>query len=1076
MKKNILFFLSIILTFSTIKSEEARLLRFPAINQDQIVFSYAGDLYSVAHEGGLAQRLTSHEGLEIFPRFSKDGKNIAFTGQYDGNTEVYLIPAQGGIPIRLTHTSTLSRDDLADRMGPNNVVMGWTANNEIVYRSRRYSFNSFKGQLFKVSSEGGLSTQIELPEGGFLSFSPDGKKMAYNRVFREFRTWKYYQGGMADDIWIHDFETKETYKITDHPGQDIIPMWIGEEIFFLSDRDRTMNLFAYNTKTRSTEKITQFEDYDIKFPSSFQDMIVFEKGGYIFKMDAKTRKYEKVSIHIKNDMNSSRAARINTSNKIYSASLSPGGERILFSARGELFSLPSENGISYNLTRSSGIHERDGTWSPDGKQIAWLSDKSGEYEIWVNDVYGENQPRQLTNNGDTYKFNIEWSPNSEMIAWNDQNFDLNITELTSGNTKKIASNTLAPLNDFEWSPDSKWLTYTHWDDNKMGVVCVVNIKTGETYRITDNWYDSQYPTFSDDGNYLLFVSDRSFNPIYSNTEWNHAYVNMSKVYLAILNEDLPSPLAPKNDEIKLEENNKDDNEAEGAEGTKDLSIDFFGIKDRIIELPIEPAIYYNISCVKNKVYYNRIFQAGKSGNGLLMYDLDKKEEKFLGEYRYTISEDKNKMLLEKSNQWSVVDLPLAPVSFDKTVDLSNMTTMVNFHEEWQQIFDEVWRQMRDFFYVDSMHGVDWMEIYKKYVPLVKHVNHRTDLNYVIGEMVGELNVGHAYINPGEQKGIKRINTGLLGAKLSLHESGYFKIDKILNGASWNNQLKSPLQAPGLKIREGDFILAVNRMPTTSVSDIYTLLQGTAGKTVEITVNSSPDTKGARQLLITPIADESGLYYNEWVKGNIKKVEEATDGQVGYLHIPDMSAEGLNEFVKYFYPQLNKKALIIDDRGNGGGNVSPMILERLSRVAYRVNMRRNSQKVSPVPAQTFIGPMVTLIDKYSASDGDLFAHGFKELKLGLLIGTQTWGGVVGITGSLPFIDGTDLRIPQFTSLSMKGDWIIEGIGVEPDIYVENDPYKEFMGEDEQLNKAIEVMLEELKQRKELPTIPDAPIKN
>lgn len=458
-----------------------------------------------------------------------------------------------------------------------------------------------------------------------------------------------------------------------------------------------------------------------------------------------------------------------------------------------------------------------------------------------------------------------------------------------------------------------------------------------------------------------------------------------------------------------------------------------------------------------------------------MFDLKEQKETFLGDYHYTLSAKGNKMLVGKDQKWAVMDLPSSSVQIDKPMDLSSMQVQVAYAEEWQQIYDEAWRQMRDFFYVDNMHGVDWQGIYEKYQVLVPHVQHRADLNYIIGEMIGELNAGHAYVNPGDQPGTQRIPTGLLGARLSAHESGFFRIDKVLEGAPWSPTLQAPLNQPGLKVREGEYLIAVNRVPVNSVTDPYELLIGTAGKTVELSINDRPTAQGARQILVTPIADESSLYYFEWVQNNIRKVEEASGGQIGYLHIPDMGPGGLNEFVKYFYPQLNKKALIIDDRGNGGGNVSPMILERLSRTPYRVNMRRNSDQVSTIPAQTLVGPKVALIDKYSASDGDLFAFGFRELGLGKLIGTKTWGGIVGITGPLPFIDGTDLRVPQFTSLSMEGEWMIEGEGVAPDIEVENDPYKEFMGEDQQLNKAIEVLLEELKERKDLPGIPAPPVK-
>ncbi|MFW6203239.1 MAG: S41 family peptidase, partial [Marinilabilia sp.] len=542
----------------------------------------------------------------------------------------------------------------------------------------------------------------------------------------------------------------------------------------------------------------------------------------------------------------------------------------------------------------------------------------------------------------------------------------------------------------------------------------------------------------------------------------------------------PSPFSPENKDVEpVEADEEDEEEKNGKNGKEEekpsTDIDFDNIDKRIISLPVEPASYRNISCVDGKVYYNRRFQGGKEGNGLLVYNLEEEEEEFIGEYQYTWSANHKKMLLGKEDKWKVMDPPSSKTEIEEPMDLSKMKTKVNYRAEWQQIFDEVWRQMRDFFYVENMHGRDWQAIHDKYQKLVPHVDHRDDLNYVLGEMIGELNAGHAYINTGDKPEAERIKTGLLWAKLEAHESGYFRIKEILDGAPWSDRLASPLQEPGVDAEEGDYIIAVDRKPVNKVDNIYELLVGKAGQTVELMVNDSPEKEGARKELVEPIDDESELYYHKWVSNNIRKVDEATDGQVGYIHIPEMVSTGLNQFVRYFYPQLDKKALILDDRGNGGGNVSPQILERLAREAYRVNMRRNSSEITPVPSETLVGPKVALIDKYSASDGDLFAHGFRELGIGTTIGTRTWGGIVGISGSLPFVDGTDLRIPQFTSLSMDGEWMIEGVGVEPDIKVENDPWKEFNGEDQQLDKAIEVILEELEDREPLPDIPEAPVK-
>ncbi len=1081
LKKQLISFTLLFLLPALLVAEEARLMRFPGISKEKIVFSYAGDLYTVPVEGGTARKITSHKGMEMFPRFSPDGSQIAFTGQYDGNTEVFVVPSEGGIPKRITYTATLGRDDVADRMGPNNIVITWTPDGQnVVFRTRKHSFNSFKGDLYKAPVEGGLPEQLPFPEGGFSSFNAEGDKLAYNRVFREFRTWKYYRGGMADEIWIHDFNTHETKAITDNDAQDIMPMWIEDEVFFLSDRDSTMNLFVHDLTSGETEKVTDFNDYDIKFPSHHGHTIVFEKGGKLFTLDARTRKTTEVPVQINNDMIFAREELKDVSGNIASAGLSPTGNRILFSARGDLFSVPADKGITYNHTKSSEAHDRDAEYSPNGKWMAWLSDKSGEYEIWIQQANGEGEPRQLTTGADTYKFNMKWSPDSRYIAWNDQHYRLMLTNIESGDTKELASSDYSRLGDFSWSPDSRWITFSDGLPNQMDVIKVVDIDKGDIHPITEKWYDSGSPAFSADGKYLLFSSQRDFNPLYSRTEWNHAYINTDKVYMALLTKDTPSPFAPENEDVEEIEEKKESEEKNSEEkGSKeehtDTEIDFEDISKRIVALSIDPAYYFNISCVNNKVYYNRRFQGKKEGNGILVYDLEKEKEEMIGDYRYTLSPDNQKMLLGKDEKWQVVDLPSSSVKIEEPVDLSKMKMKVDYRSEWNQIFDEAWRQMRDFFYVENMHGKDWNTIHEKYKKLLPYVNHRNDLNYIIGEMIGELNAGHAYVNTGEKPQAERIKTGLLGAKIEKDESGYFRVTEILDGAPWSDKLASPLQAPGVNVTEGDYIIAVDRQSTNQIDNIYELLLGKANQTVELQVNSQPDTEDARKELVKPIDDESELYYYQWVSKNIEKVNEATDGEVGYIHIPDMGPGGLNQFVRYFYPQLDKKALIIDDRGNGGGNVSPQILERLAREAYRVNMRRNSPEVTPVPHQTLVGPKVTLIDKYSASDGDLFPHGFRALGLGTIIGTRSWGGIVGITGSLPFVDGTDLRIPQFTSLSMDGEWIIEGKGVKPDIVVENDPWKEFNGEDQQLNKAIEVILEKLKDREPLPNIPEPPVK-
>ncbi len=1071
------FFQSILFT---IAQKEARVLRFPAIHGNQLAFSYAGDIYTVDINGGLARKLTSHIGYEMFPKFSPDGKFIAFTGQYDGNTEVYLIPSKGGVPVRLTFTATLGRDDIGDRMGPNNIVMEWTPDGKyITYRSRKQSFNSFKGQLFNVPVDGGLSTEVPLSTGGFCSYSPDGKKIAFNRVFREFRTWKYYKGGMADDIRIFDMKSGEISLITNNESQDVFPMWIGNEIFFLSDRDRRMNLFLYNIQTKQTKKLTDFADFDIKFPSHSEDLIVFENGGYIYKYDIHTRRAEKINISVADDELYARSEIKDVSKDIRSADLSPNGERIIFAARGEVFSLPVKNGITYNFTQTPGVHERNVSWSPDGKSIAFISDKSGEFEIYIQKQDRAEPARQLTKGADTYIYDFKWSPDSKKMLFHDRKLRLRSVDIETGKISPVDEGKYNLISNYDWSPDSKWIVYSYSTDNSFNIIRLFNSETREKYDVTDNWFNSGNPCFSTDGKYLLFVSLRDFNPVYSSTEWNHAYKDMSRIYLIPLAADTPNPFQLENDLVEMEDdlksNDKDDKKEASGNGTS-TKIDIDGIQNRIVSLPVKASNYFNLKCINNKVYYTE-FQRGE-GTVAKVFDLKSKKETELGtNMQYIISSNGKKMLVRMNNQFAVIDLPSSKVSITESVDLSGMKAKVVYSDEWNQIFNESWRQMRDFFYVENMHGVDWPSMKEKYGRMVPYIRHRDDLTYVIGEMIGELNVGHSYINTGEKPKADRVKTGLLGAKISKHSSGFFRIDEILEGANWSSSLRSPLTEIGVDVKKGEYILEINGNSLKDVKDIYSMLVGQASKSVELTVNSKAVPEGSRKVIVSPVEDESDLYYFNWVKKNIDYVSEKTNGEVGYLHIPDMINTGLNEFAKYFYPQISKKGLIIDGRGNGGGNVSPMIIERLQRELTRVNTARNLTTGTPVPSKMIIGPKVLIIDIYSASDGDLFPYAFKKHNLGTVIGTRSWGGVVGISGSLPFIDGQDLRKPEFSSYSAeKSEWIIEGYGVDPDIWIDNDSHQEYMGKDAQLDKAIEVIKEQLKDFKGIPEVPEAPDKS
>jgi tricorn protease len=1072
MKKLLLPLILVLFSIYAFAGDGTRLLRFPAIHGNQIVFTYAGDLYSVSANGGIARKLTNDVGFEMFARFSPDGKNIAFTGQYDGNTEVYLMPAEGGVPKRVTYTSTLGRDDISDRMGPNNIVFGWKNNDEIVFRSREREWNSFNGQLYLVRKEGGMIHQLPFSRGGFCSYSLDGSKLAYNQVFREFRTWKRYRGGMADDIWVYDFTTKKTENITNNPAQDIIPMWHGNKIYFVSDRTGTMNLFVYNTATKATKQLTTYDNYDIKFPSIGDNAIVYENGGYIYKFDLATEKAEKVPISINEDFDSGRGGLISVSKNIDSYEISPDGNRALFNARGDIFTVPAKNGPTRNLTNTPGVHDRNPKWSPDGKWIAYISDKSGEDEIYIVAQDGSSEAKQLTSNGETYKYTLYWSPDSKKIMWADKKLRLRYVDVDTKKITEVAHAKAWEYSDYVWSPDSKWIAYAENEVDVQTTVYLYSLDQEKSFKVTTGWFSSYSPAFSSDGKYIYFVSDRTFHPSYGQTEFNTIYRDMSKIYFATLSKDTPSPFEPKSDEVKIKEEKKENaKEKEEASDKVVLKVDPDGISERVIEIPVKAANYWNLVSVGDKLYYLERNSSDRATT-LKVYDLKNKKETALGEINgFEISTDHKKILVSHHGDYVILDLPLQKVDMKEKLDLSDMKVKLNRHAEWTEIFNECWRQMRDFYFAPNMHGVNWESIKEKYAPLVPYVNCRQDLTYIIGEMIGEINSGHLYVGGGDYKKPERINLGLLGARLEKDKSGYFKITKILKGENWDKEVRSPLTEVGVNAKVGDYILAVDGQSTENMNDIYTSLVDKADKQVKLTLNSKPSMEGSHVSVVVPIADEHKLDYYNMVENNIEKVNKATNGEVGYIHIPDMGVEGLNEFVKHFYPQLLKKALIIDVRGNGGGNVSPMIIERLRREAVMIDIQRNTAP-SYDPGGMQVGPKVCLADQFSASDGDIFTYRFKHDKIGPVIGMRTWGGVVGIRGSLPLMDGGYLMKPEFSRYDLEGKkWIMEGHGVDPDIEVYNDPAREYEGIDDQLNKAIEVIKQELK--KHTPEIPPPP---
>ena len=1052
---------------------EARLLRFPDIHGDTIVFSHAGDLWSVPVSGGMARRLTAGEGLELFPRFSPDGRWIAFTGQYDGSTDVYVMPAEGGEPRRLTWYPS---QDNSPRMGFDNMVLGWTPDGKILFRGQRGPIRGFIGEPYVVRPEGGPVERFPLPESGVISFSPDGKRIAYNRIFRDFRTWKRYKGGMAQDVWIYDLASKQIERMTDWIGTDTQPMWIGDSVYFLSDReDWKLNLWRYDLSTRATARVTTFTEFDVKWPHSGSGKIVFENGGFLYVLDPASGEPKRVPVALPDDRRLARPRWVKVEDRITDIELAPGGQRAVVTARGEIFTVPAENGTTRNLTRTSGVREKDAVWSPDGKWIAFFSDASGEEELQILPEDGKGKAVALTSGSSTWHFPPLWSPDSKKIAFSDRAMHLFVVDVATKEKTLVDTATIWEISQYDFSPDSQWLAYTKRASNDFNVIVLHSLVTKSSTPVTPAIVDSREPAFDPDGNYLYFFSDREINPTLGSFDPSFTVNKATRPYALILRADGTSPFAPKSDEAKKEDAAKPEKKDGDKKDEKKppLRIDLAGIVDRVAGFPVPPGNYTGLSAAKGKLFWLSVpttaLTEDRPAKGTLqMFELEKRKATDLvpNVERYSLAPDGSRLVYRSDKSWAIVEPKEGLKPGDGKLDLSGLAMELDTPAEWAQIFRETWRLYRDFFYVPDMGKIDWAAIRTRYEPLVAHVSHRVDLTYVLGEMAGELGSGHAYNGGGDSPKPERMPVGTLGADLEVDpKSGLFRIVRILQGQNWDEKRRSPLTEPGVNVSPGDYLLAIDGRDLTAKDEPYRLLAGTVGptgeksvaagggRTVTLLVNGAPTKTGAREVVVRPIASEESLRYFDWVEENRRKVDKATNGRIGYVHIPDMGEEGLQEFIRQYYPQLRKEGLIVDVRANGGGFVSEMILERLRRKTVGMGSTR-SARPSPYPDASFNGPMVALISEYSASDGDIFPYYFREYGLGPLIGKRTWGGVVGIRGlGSGMIDGGYTFVPEFGTYSMKGAWVIENEGVAPDIEVDDLPGDVMAGKDAQLDRAI-----------------------
>ena len=1068
MKKIISFaFLLFLFQFtSNLKAQiDAKMIQNPDVSESQIVFAYAGDLWVVPKEGGTANRLSSPMGQELFPKFSPDGSQIAYDADYDGNMDIYVIPSKGGIPVRVTNHG------MADRL------LSWYPDGkDLLYASSMESGKQRFDQFYKVSSKGGLPKKLIIPYGELASLSPDGNKIAYTTITQAFRTWKRYRGGWAADIWIFDLKNNTAQNITNNPANDEFPMWHGNKIYFLSDRgpEERSNIWSFDITTKESKQITDFKDFDIHFPSMGPSDIVFEAGGKLYLLNLNDEKYREVNIKVVTDEITLMPKTENVSKLIQNLSISPDGKRALVEARGEIFSVPAENGAVINLTKSSGSAERFPAWSPDGKKAAYWSDKSGEYELTLLDLEKPGSEKKLTSYGPGYRYHLYWSPNSKMIAFIDKAMKIFIYDIDKDKTYEVDKATNFYEGNLEgftasWSPDSKWLAYARDLDSRSSAIFLYNVQEDKTHQVTSGYYGENQPCFDPDGKYLYFTTNRTLNPIYSDVDNSFIYANTTNLALATLNGNIVSPLAPKNDTtaIKKESEKKDTTkekakEIKKEEKSKDVKIDLNGFENRVVILPPTAGNFGRISAVSGKVIFQRMPNTGAADKNkpVYYYDLEKREEKKIVDDAdmFEVSADGKKILIGKDGNYAIVDVA-ENQKLDKKMPTSQLEMTIDPKAEWKQIFNDVWRFERDFFYDPNMHGVDWNAMRTRYGKLIDNCTTRWDVNYVIGELIAELSSSHTYRGGGDTEEGKNRAVGYLGIDWDI-SNGAYQIKRIVQDAPWDNEVRSPLLAPGLKVKEGDYILAVNGEPLDIKQAPWGAFAGLADKTVELTVNDKPSMEGSHTIVVKTLGDETRLRNLEWIESNRKRVDEASGGKIGYIYVPSTGTDGQTELVRQFAAQFDKQGLIIDERFNNGGQIPDRFIELLNRKPLAFWAVRDGKNWQWPPVANF-GPKVMLINGWSGSGGDAFPDFFRKAGLGPLIGMRTWGGLIGISGSPVLIDGGYVTVPTFRMYDPDGKWFKEGHGVDPDIEVVDDPAQLAKGIDPQLEKGIQEVMKLLK---------------
>jgi tricorn protease len=1089
-----LFGLILTLGVSSAEGAEQQVLltQQPTLSKTTIVFCYGGYLWSVPRGGGEARQLTTG-GHEEDPVFSPDGTQIAFTGMYDGNTDVYVMPATGGSPRRLTWHP--GQDG----------ALGWTPDGKrVLFVSDREAYADFT-RFYTVPAEGGVAEVLPMWRAFDGAYSPDGTRIAYVPNLKWQSAWKRYRGGQTTPIYIVKLSDLSLEKVTRDNSNDSSPVWFGDSVYFLSDRNGPVALFAYDTNAKTVKQVVENKGFDLKSVSAGPDALVYEQFGGIFLFDPVSGKSKKVEIHLNGDLPATRPHFEKVAESIQNAALSPTGARAVFEARGEILTVPAEKGDIRNLTRSPSVADRDPSWSPDGKWIAFFSDESGEYALHLVDQSGLGEVKKINlGNPPSYFYGPTWSPDSKKIAYTDKRLNLWYVDIEKGSLAKVATERFedptSTMNE-GWSADSKWLTYTKYLPNHQHAVFVYSIENGKESQITDGTADARYPVFDKNGKTLYFTASTDLG---LGVGWldlsSFQHPVTRSVYAVVLKKGDANPVEPQSDEEKIakpEEKGKDaekdkgqakdSDKDKGKEGDKDKKeatpaevIDFDGIGQRIVALPIRSANYIQLDAGKTGILFlSEIADVPRFSDPpsitVTKFDLGtRKSDPFVsGVSAFVVSANGEKALFRQgpppAGPWIIAATASAAKPGEGALNLSAMEVYVEPRGEWNQMYHEVWRIQRDFLYDPNYHGLNIPAAEKTYGPYLAGVGGRRDLNYLFVEMLGEVTIGHMFVGGGDVPKPPQVKGGLLGADYQA-ENGRYRLARIYNGENWNPDLRAPLTQPGVDVRAGDYLIEVNGRDVRPPAEVYSFFEETAGKQVKIKVSASPDGKGARDVTLVPLDSEFALRNRAWEEDNRRKVDELSGGKIAYVHVPDTAVGGYTNFNRFYFAQVDKQAAVIDERYNHGGDIADYLIDMLKRPLRNCAISREGEKFCSPLAQIY-GPKTMVINEMSGSGGDALPWMFKQDAVGPLVGTRTWGGLVGIYNYPPLIDGGYVTAPRVAIYGLHGEWEVENHGIAPDIAVENDPASVAAGHDPQLEKAVQVTLEALK--KNPLAVPDHP---